>query len=408
MRLIRLRVRLAKRRLCVLLVFAVGAGGGIGWAVLRSRTTVAEVRQRLRADLRAGRADRCQAGLQWLARHDRLNTEDLMIAARVAQLEGFLEDAVAILGRIDERDSLVPQARVLTALIELSRDRARPAEAALRAAVRLDPGHRDARQMLIRLYGRQQRLADLDEQCRELAMRGELDFSHLHFWCLTRTSAWKAADEIETLRRSVAADRDDRASRLALIEGLRRLGRVDEAEEIVAGLPDADPDARVARARLAVDRGDAERAARLTADGPREHAGLARLRGQLALLRGNATVAVEHLRIARRLKPGDRETMFALATSLKVTGDTDGARPLLAAVQGHDLLRNLLAKVDDPASSTDSDLLRRIGAACEGLGQRSEARAWYLLSIARNPLDSPAHQALFRLDHCPDGAAPAN
>jgi hypothetical protein len=42
--------------------------------------------------------------------------------------------------------------------------------------------------------------------------------------------------------------------------------------------------------------------------------------------------------------------------------------------------------------------MRRIGAACAAMDRYPEARAWYKLAIARDPLDSEAQQALFQLD----------
>ena len=44
----------------------------------------------------------------------------------------------------------------------------------------------------------------------------------------------------------------------------------------------------------------------------------------------------------------------------------------------------------------------RLGAACEAAGRLGEARAWYRLAIARDPLDEASQRALYRLGPRPD------
>jgi hypothetical protein len=66
----------------------------------------------------------------------------------------------------------------------------------------------------------------------------------------------------------------------------------------------------------------------------------------------------------------------------------------------------LLARLEDPASTRDPNLLRKIGSACESIGRRTEARVWYQLAIARNPLDRDAQQRLVRLGTSPTDIPP--
>ena len=42
--------------------------------------------------------------------------------------------------------------------------------------------------------------------------------------------------------------------------------------------------------------------------------------------------------------------------------------------------------------------MRELGAACAALDRKGEARAWYKLAIALDPLDAESQQALFRLN----------
>jgi hypothetical protein len=46
---------------------------------------------------------------------------------------------------------------------------------------------------------------------------------------------------------------------------------------------------------------------------------------------------------------------------------------------------------------SDCKLPARLGAACEAAGRLAEARAWFRLAIARDPLDTGSQHALFRL-----------
>ncbi len=138
-----------------------------------------------------------------------------------------------------------------------------PAEMALQTALEYDPRLVAARLELIRLYSRQQRIPELDRQCQVLAAQKALDFEHLRFWSLTRNVPWNPEGDLDALARSVAADPDDRASRLALADALGRMGRCEQAETVLAPLADSDADVQLARARLAMNQGDMEGAARL-------------------------------------------------------------------------------------------------------------------------------------------------
>jgi tetratricopeptide (TPR) repeat protein len=223
------------------LVIAVFASG-FRVALNATSRTPESVRRQMHGDLRAGRLANCQAALSWLRRLGGLIAEDWMVRARIEQLQGRTDDALESLKRVDDRDPLAAQARLMTGLIELERFHARAADAALRKAI--DPGQAAARLELVQLYSRQQRFAELDAQCSALARRDQLDFEHMRSWCMTKSAAWAPKDDVEILRRYVEAGPDDRWSRLALAEGLRRLGRGDEAQRLLEPLSDLDPEAR--------------------------------------------------------------------------------------------------------------------------------------------------------------------
>jgi len=207
------------------------------------------------------------------------------------------------------------------------------------------------------------------------------------------------------LRRYVEADAEDRWSRLALAEGLRRLGRVDEAQRFLQPLPDLDPEVRALRAELVRDQGDLENMERLLAGGPVDHPRLAQLRGQLALKRGDGAAALGHFQAAYVAKPDDPVTLTGLATALKLTGQTKAAEPIRDWIRNYDAMHALVNRLVAAQAASDADLQRRLGSLCEAMGRRSEARAWFRRVIASNPLDAEVQQALFRLG--PPAAPPA-
>src|SRR5262249_3523237 len=150
-------------------------------------------------------------------------------------------------------------------------------------------------------------------------------------------------------------------------------------------LPGGDPDARAARARAAIDRGDLDAASALLATGPDDHPELASLRGRMALARGDGAAAVCHLRRALAAEPGRRRHLADLGRALTLAGRPAEARPLLAAAARVDALDNLLLQAEREAGGIGPDLCRRLGAACEAAGRRPEARAWYTILTARDP-----------------------
>jgi tetratricopeptide (TPR) repeat protein len=376
---------------------AIGAVALVVTFVARAAPTPDAVRRRMYEDLRANRLARCSEALTWLSRHGPLISEDWMVRARLDHLQGRPDEALACLERVADRDPLGAQARLMSGTIWLGRARARPAEAALIRAVELDPGQHAARLELIQLYSRQQRFAELEAQFQYLADRDLLDFDYLRYWFMARNVPWDAKDDIDTLQRLVAADPDDHRSRLALSEGLRRLGRHEEAATILEMVQDSAPGLLAARARLAIDRGELDRAeALLSRDGQGDGV-VAQLRGSLALKREDVRAAVRWFRKAYESDPDDRVALSGLATALRLVGRESEAGPLLDRIRVVAELPPLINRISSPDAAKDSDLHRRLGAISESLGRRSEARAWYHRVIARNPLDAEAQQAVFRL-----------
>ena len=368
-----------------------------------------------RTDWSARRYEDVEAALARLARVRPLKLPERLLRSQVARDRGRVDEAIADLGEVTPGMPPSETAIVLASrgTLELLRHRFRDAEAALLHALELGPDRVEIRRELINLYKLQGRSADFAAQYRALASsdNGPQDFAEAYLWTTGRAEDLGPPELAETLGQAVAADPGDRVSRLALAENLRRLGRVDEASQVLSPLPDGDPGARVARARLALDRSAPDEAEALLAAVPDAGAGqprgdtvtvAARLRGLLALSRADATTAIRHFRSALQASPGDRESLSGLGRALQLAGDPSAARPFNEAARSLEHLDHLVQNARPPARRQDPALLREIGDACRALSRRDEARAWYRLALARDPLDAELQKLLYQLDGSDD------
>ena len=304
---------------------------------------------------------------------------------------------------IPDDHPLAPLARLRTGQIQIRRGLTRPAEAAFLASLKLLPRGVQPRKELVFIYNIQHRQAELDAVLGELLDLDALDFQYILHWTKTRNTVWNPKGDLPALEKFVAADPEDRRSRLALVEAYRRLDRLDDAERILAPMPPSDPGARTKRVLLAIDRGDLAAAESLLAEGPGDDPQLARLRGQLALRRRDGPAAVRYFRIALAADPIDRVALSGMGTALGLVGQPDAARPYLEAARRHDDLWKLVSRAATTEGEHDPKLPHQLGMACAAIGRNQEARAWLRLAISRDPLDTQSQRTLFELEH---GAAP--
>jgi tetratricopeptide (TPR) repeat protein len=370
-----------------------------------SREDPADLEYRARVNVAGGRLEDAEVNLARLARIRPLTVPERLLRAQVARDRGRLDEALAVLeGPREPKQGF--DAALLTArrgMLEMERRRFRAAEAQLNRALALDPGRAEARRQLIDLYALQGRSAEIATQARALAKAGTLDFFYLYVWTLGQREGLDPAERAEVLERAVEADPDDRVSRLALAECLRRLGRLDQADSTLDSLPRTDPEVRAARARVALDRGDTTRAEALLGTGPDadDHPALAGFRGRLALIRGDAPAAVRQFRLALKADPGDRDTRFGLGQALRLVGDPEAARPHAQAARDHDRLEWLVRGARPRSRRNDPATLREIGMACLALGRRDQARAWYRLGLSRDPDNAELKDALSNISSEP-------
>lgn len=346
--------------------------------------------------LRASRIDDAAELLERLTKLRPPEDHDWVLRAQVAMARGRSEDALADLGMVPDTSHVAIQARLLAGQLALRLKRLPSAEEQLRRAIAIDPKNPAPRRELVYLLGMQTRRQELGEQMRALAELEPLTYDHLFLWCLTRGSVWESNEIVDFMTQCLKADPTDKWSRIALADSLENQGRLEEAETALKPLANTDPEARAARARIAFDRGDIDGAEALLAEGPMEHAALARLRGRMALLKRDGQAAVRHFRAADAAEPNNRDTTLGLAQALRLAGDADAER-VAERARAHDALQTLMQHAATAQGRADPNLPLRLGAAHEAIGRRPEARAWYQLAIDRNPLDPKAQEALNRL-----------
>ena len=237
----------------------------------------------------------------------------------------------------------------------------------------------------------------MNAQYRALAELETLDYDDVFLWTNSYENLWVNSTIKAPLEALLAADPEDRLSRLALAGVFVRSNQFAEAESVLDPLPDSDPDARVWRARIALGRMHLDEVRSILSEGPSEHVGLALLRGQFAVQVNEFAEAARQFRIVLRLDPDNREALQGLSVVLQQLGDSKAAAVAQEQADRWRHLTSLLQKSKTLNSRHDKNLLMQIGQACESLRQIPEARAWYRLALVQDPLDPAVQKALFRV-----------
>ncbi len=388
-----------RRTLTVLVVAAVAGAVFAGW--LMSRQSDPSQSQRLelqaRLALRSHRLAEAQERLDQLAAIRQPTSEDRMLLAELASAQKREEHALSQLSAIPDSDPVAPRARVLTGQIERKQNRLKPAEQEFLNALKLDPELDSARRGLIFLYGMQSRRTELDAQFQILARRGDLSFQDMLVWTLALEDIWINTGVQADLERYVAADPDDRYSRLALADVLLRSGQLDASDSVISGLSESDPDALAIRARLAWNRSDLAAVTSHLEQAPRDHAGLARLRGQLAIRLDQPEEAIDAFRTAIQLEPSSQEALQGLALALRRTGAQQEADVISGRAERQRALTSLLELCRSEKTRDDPTLPLRLAAACEAIGRDDIARGWYRAALAKDPTNAQLQRDLHRL-----------
>lgn len=346
--------------------------------------------------LKAQRIDEAQGLASQITRLRGANPMDWMLLAQLDMARDETDSAIEKLAKIPDDHRMAAQARLMSGQLELRRQRVRFAEHYLREAITLDPSLAQAHSELIYIYGYQLRRRELNAEFLALSRLRDLTFDNVFHWCLMRLATWEPGPIIKDLSRFVAADPEDRWSKLAIAENYQRQGLLDEAKAAIASLPESDLDALAIRVMLAIDRHE-EEAERMLALGPEDYPPLARIRGRLALARRDASSAARSFRIALADDPLHRDTLLGLANALTLLGEEKELAPVRDTFRKLELLNSLVQRAAGAGGRNNPELVRALGEVCADLGLFEVATAWYKVAIAGNPLDPVAQQALYRL-----------
>jgi Flp pilus assembly protein TadD len=358
----------------------------------------------IQEDWKAGRLDHAQAAMTRLLRLRPATDDQWMVLGQLAMARGRDAEALESLARVSDGSPMAARARTFEGAIELRNRRARKAEDALLRAVRLNPDDPEPRRNLVLLYCMQRRRRELSEQFAALSRLTPLDFNQMLLWSSSLAASWDPSEAAPILEGFVAADADDRVSRLTLAEALRRLRKIDDAKAMLSPMPPSDLEVRAILARIAVARGDDTEVERLTGDDADRHPVLARMRANLALSRRDLPAAVKHLRAAVAADPHNRAVLFQLGDTLIRLGDVEEGRRYVSAAREHDALYELLERVEEPGARKDGQLFTQVAGALLRVGLRAEARNWYLLALQLDPTRSEVQKALYHLDHEESGS----
>lgn len=344
-----------------------------------------------------GRAADARRGLDRILSLRSPTPADWMLQGQIEVAEDHREAALASLGKVPDDHPLAPQAAYMIGRIERERNRLRYAEQAYNRAVRLKPDLIPAHRETLYILGMQSRRKEVDARFRALSRLTELNHHDLFTWGLTHFTVW-GPDSAGDLEGFIAADPDDRNSRLALAAMLiDQPGEQERVEKALAPLPDSDPDALSLRAELKLNHNQIDEAVAMLEKATAPSRRMASLKGRIALLKGNADQAIRDFQSALNDEPYDRVTIADLAKALVLKGDRAAADRYFARGRKLDAVYNLLNKISRPNQENQALDLKNLGRACEEAGLLDEAKGWFTLAISRDPLDSEAQRALHRL-----------
>ncbi len=390
------RVQWTVRAVVAAMLVLAMIGVGAAWRGLK-RADPDRVWEEAEASLQAGRLVEARASQRRLESLRSATAHDWLLRAQISVAEGRDDDALDALGRVPDVHPLAAQAWFMAGLIERQKHQLRHAEEAFRRAIELRPGLVKAHKELVYLFGMQLRRREVDAEFKALARLTPLTHHDLFTWGLTHFTGWgpDIADDLESF---IKADPLDRYSRLALATLLVDAPDMESrVERTLEPLPDTDLEATALRIDLRLNHGRIDEAMAMLEAAPTGNAGLARLRGRAALMRGDRAAAIRHFTDALSEEPYDRVSLSELGKVLLIAGDKSAAEGYLTRARLLDDVYKLIVRVRQPSKENQAPDLTQLGRTCEAAGLHDEARGWYLLAIGRDPLDSVAQQALRRL-----------
>ena len=211
---------------------------------------------------------------------------------------------------------------------------------------------------------------------------------------------WKEAES--NYRRALALAPENDEYRLSLASVLLERLKTDEAVPLFEGYLKRHPDNLTAArglAQCAAATGDLEKATGLLRNALEKHPDnfeVQKAYGEVLLAAGDAESAIEVLEKAYRAVPEHANLAYSLARSLKASGRSAEAEPLLAFVADSRPKLDLLDDLERQLRMQPGNLELRmqIAAIVAKYVSRHDAIRWYQNLLQISPEYPPAHQAL--------------
>jgi tetratricopeptide (TPR) repeat protein len=389
--------QLPARRAAVAVVLTVLALSALtAWRIRPSRTDPDRLWAEAERAFLSGHWQRASALLKQLERLRPKTSLDWTLEAQLAITRGQFLQAFAALARVPDSHSIAPQAHLLAGRLHRQLRCLRKAEAEFRQALALKPNLIEAHKELIYILGLQSRRREVDAEFHQLARLTRLNHHDLMTWGLTHFTHWNP-DIVQDLDGCIKADPMDRYSRLAVVELLLERPEVESyIQRILEPLPDTDPDALAIRINLAFNLGRFAEAESMLAKAPSNHPRISRMRGEMALRRHDLDAAIGYFREALSAEPYDRVSPMQLALALQLKGDKAEADVYLNRVKRLNRIYNTINHMRSPKREDHFTDLAELGKVFEEAGLDEEAKAWYSLAIATDPLDGEAQEGLYR------------
>lgn len=210
------------------------------------------------------------------------------------------------------------------------------------------------------------------------------------------------SDAVKHFRRTVELDPERGDARLGLGAALVKQGKIEEAEEHLRLACERQPDdvkARIAYAQCLskLDRIDEARSmlAKVLESTPDHVQALLEL-GMIELAAGANEQSLQHLQRAAKLKPENREIIYAYANALKKNGKSEEAVKHLKFVDEATKpmlrLKNLTNQL--LANPQDTDLRFQVALITWRYKSREEGEHWLRSLLKIDPRHQPTHAAL--------------
>ena len=388
----------------VVLVLLVGALAA--WRISHGRRDPDRLWAEAERAFLSGRWQQASAALKQLERLRPKTALDWTLEAQLAIALGHFSQAFAALAHVPDSHAIAPQAHLLAGRLHRQLRCLRKAEAEFRQALALKRNLIEVHKELIYILGLQSRRREVDAEFHQLARLTRLNHHDLMTWGLTHFTHWNP-DIVADLDGCIKADPEDRYSRLAVVELLLERPEVESyIERILEPLPDTDLDALAIRINLAFNLGRFAQAEALLAKAPADHPRIARMRAEMALRHRDLDAAIRHFRAALSAEPYDRVSPMQLAQALQLKGDKAAADVYLDRVRRLNRVYNAINQMRSPKREDHFTDLAGLGKVFEDAGLDEEAKAWYTLAIATDPLDGPAQEGLYRVRSATGDSSP--